>query len=97
MPEYTWMCLNRLDSEYTSGPTYAKILDMIKFWKFKVLNMQALNARICVDRALNISWVLNMPGFWIWQGSKYTKATGASNYATKICIIQCIAQGHCAD
>ena len=24
-------------------------------------------ARKCLDRVLNISWVLNMPGFWIWK------------------------------
>ena len=29
-------------------------------------------ARIYLDRALNTSRVLNMPGIAIWQGSKYT-------------------------
>ena len=30
-------------------------------------------ARICLDRALNISWVLLMPNFWIWKGSESTR------------------------
>ena len=28
MPEYVWMCLNKQDSEYISGPKYDKILNM---------------------------------------------------------------------
>ena len=32
MPEYAWMCLNKQDSEHASGPKYAKILNMAKFW-----------------------------------------------------------------
>ena len=28
-----------------------------------------------------ISWVLNMTGFWIWQGSKYARVTQGSKYA----------------
>ena len=39
-------------------------------------------ARICLDRVLNISWVLNIRGFWIWQGSEYPKNTQGSKYAT---------------
>ena len=32
MSEYVWMCLNEQDFEYASGPKYAKILNMVKFW-----------------------------------------------------------------
>ena len=32
MPEYAWVCLNKQNSEYASGPKYAKILNMTKFW-----------------------------------------------------------------
>ena len=39
-------------------------------------------ARIDFVRVLNISWVLNMPGFWIWQGSEYARVTQGSKYAT---------------
>ena len=46
----------------------------------RVLNMQGSHnaqcseyARICLDRALNISWVLLMPNFWIWKGSESTR------------------------
>lgn len=35
-------------------------------------------AKICLDRALNISWVLNLPGFQIWKGSECAKITQAS-------------------
>ena len=31
MPEYAWMCLYKQDSEYASGPKYAKILIMTGF------------------------------------------------------------------
>ena len=32
MPEYVWMCLLEQDSEYASGPKYAEIMSMAKFW-----------------------------------------------------------------
>ena len=32
MPEYTWICLNKQDSEHASSPKYAKILNIAKFW-----------------------------------------------------------------
>ena len=37
-------------------------------------------ARECLDIALNISEVLNMPGFWIWQGSEYARNIQGSKY-----------------
>ena len=37
--------------------------------------------RIYLDRVLNISWVLNMPGLWIWQGSEWARVTQGSKYA----------------
>ena len=36
MPKYAWMCLNKQDSEYSSGPKYTKILYMAKFWIWQV-------------------------------------------------------------
>ena len=53
--------------EYASGPRYAKTLNMKKFWTLQ----GSQYARTCLDRTLNISWVLNMAGFWIWQSSGY--------------------------
>ena len=32
MPDYSWMCQNKQDSEYATGPKYDKILNMVKFW-----------------------------------------------------------------
>ena len=51
----------------------------------RVLNMQVLHsilniARICLDRVLNIFWVVNMPGFWMWQGCEYARVTQGSKY-----------------
>ena len=31
-PEYAWIYLNKQDSEYDSGPKYAKIINMAKPW-----------------------------------------------------------------
>ena len=31
MPEYAWECQSNQDSEYASGPKYAKILNITKF------------------------------------------------------------------
>ena len=42
-------------------------------------------ARICLDGVLNISWVINMLGFLIWQSFEYAKVTQGSKYAT-ICL-----------
>ena len=39
-------------------------------------------ARICLGRVLNISWALNMPGFWIWTGPEYARIAQGSKYAT---------------
>ena len=56
------MCLNEQDSGYPLGPKYAKILNMAGFSICKFIQ-RSQYARICLDRALNIPWVLNMPGF----------------------------------
>ena len=39
-------------------------------------------ARLSLERLLNISWVQNMPRFWIWQGSEYEKVTHGSKFVT---------------
>ena len=68
MPEYASMCLYKQDSEYASSPKYAEILNMAKFsiWQnsqYARVTQHFEYARICFDRVLSISWVLNMPGF----------------------------------
>ena len=35
-----------------------------------------------LDVVLDISWVLNMPGIWIGQGSEYARLTHGFKYAT---------------
>ena len=90
VPEYAWMCLYKQDSKYASGPKYAKILNMAKFWiwqgsQYASVTQRSNYTKICLGRVLNISRVLNMPGFWIWQGSEYERITQGSKYAT-ICL-----------
>ena len=53
--------LYQQDSEYASGLKFAKILNMAEF-SICERSQRSEYARICLDRVLNISWVLNMPG-----------------------------------
>ena len=80
------MCLNQQDSEYASGPKYAKNLNMAKFWIRQGSPYASVTQRseyaICYDKVFNIFWILNMPGFWKWQGSEYARVTQGSKYAT---------------
>ena len=54
----------------------------------RVLNMRALHSVLNMPEytqniVLNISWVLNMPGFWKWLGSEYAiRVTQGSKCAT---------------
>ena len=62
------MCLNKQYSEYASSPKYSEILNMAKLLIWQSFQNASVTqpteyARICLDRALNISGVLNMPGF----------------------------------
>ena len=93
MPEYVWMCLYKRDSEYSSCPKYAKILNMAKFWiwqgfQYASITQRSEYARICLDRVLNnilsskYDRTLNRAGFWIWQGSEYVNVPQGSKYAT---------------
>ena len=47
--------------------------------------MRALNIVLNMPEGLdgvpNISWVLNILGLWIWQGSEYARVTQGSQYA----------------
>ena len=74
------MCLNKLDSEYALGPKYAEILNMERF-PISTVAQRSESARICLDRVLNISCVLNMPGFSIWLDFEYARVTYDSKYA----------------
>ena len=65
MVDYAWICLNKQDSEYASGPKYAKILNIAKLWiwhgsQYTSCRQRSEYIRICLDRVLNISRVLNM-------------------------------------
>ena len=69
--EYAWIWLNKQGSECASGLKYVKILNMAKFWmwqgsQYASVSQRSQYARICLDRVLNISRILNMPGSWIW-------------------------------
>ena len=60
MPEYTWMGPNKQDSEYASGPKYAKILNVDKFWtwqgsQYTSVTQRSEYTKICLDKVLNLS------------------------------------------
>ena len=60
MPEYAWMSLFEQDSEYDSGPKYAKILNMAKFCisqgsQYAIDTQRCKYERVYLDRVLNIS------------------------------------------
>ena len=70
MPEYTWMCLYKLDFVYVLGPKYAKIC--------MVLNMRALRSVLNKpEYTLTEFWIhlivfkdakiITMAGFWIYK------------------------------
>ena len=55
MPGYAWMRLYEQDSEYTSVPKYAKILNVVKFWiwqgsQYANVTQRSEYARICLER-----------------------------------------------
>ena len=80
MPECAWICLHKQDYQYASGPKYVKILNVTKSWisegsQYASVEQRSEYFRICLDRVLNICWVLNMPGFWILQSSAYLRVT----------------------
>ena len=75
MPEYDWICLKKQDSEYALGPTYARILNMTRFWiwqgfQYVTIKQGSDYARISLDSVLNIARGLNMSGFWRCVGSE---------------------------
>ena len=76
------MCFYKQDSEDDMGPIHAKILNMSVFSIYERLLHSILNMPKCILIVLNISWVLNMPGFWIWQGSENGSVTQSSRYIT---------------
>ena len=55
------MCLYKIDTEYASGTKYVKVLNMTSS-QYTSVTQRSEYARICLDRVLNISWVLNMQG-----------------------------------
>ena len=58
MPEYAWICLYKQDSKYVSGPGYAKILNMAKFWLCSILNMIELRSVLDMpEHALTEFWI----------------------------------------
>ena len=81
MPGF-WIC-----KSYTGFLICHNTLNMAKFWtwlgsRYASVTQRSEYARICLDRALNISRVLNMPRFRLWQGSEYASVTQSSKYVT---------------
>ena len=73
MPEYDWNWLYKQDSEYASGPKYAKILVMAKFWiwqssQYANVTQRFEYTRICLEfwmYGFKYARIVNMVGFWI--------------------------------
>ena len=68
-------------SKYASGSEYPSVLHSPRFWMCLWFWMSQTFRYI---RVPNMPQVLNMPGFWIYQSSEYTRFTQASEYT---CII----------
>ena len=76
MPDDAWICLNKQDSEYTSGPTYAeivkyaKILDVVGvsiykcYTTFWICWYMPWWSSECIS-GFKYARILNMAGFWI--------------------------------
>ena len=69
MPKHPWMCLYKDDSEYASGPKYAKILNMAEhsickryttFWICQNMSWQSPQYIL----GSKYERILNMAGFW---------------------------------
>ena len=65
MSEYTWICLNKQDSGYVSGPRYAKILNITNFWRWQGSQHESVK-----ERSEYASIRLDRLGF---LGSKYVR------------------------
>ena len=57
---------------------YTKILNMAKGSQYTNGKQRSGYPRIYLGRVLNIWWILNMLGFWIWQGSEQERDTQGS-------------------
>ena len=71
-------------SKIQQNSEYGKVLNMARFssvlegsW-IHVSIMQSSESRICIDRVLDISLVLNMPMFWLWHGSENARVKQGS-------------------
>ena len=69
MSEYVWVCLYKLDSEYSSGRKYAKILNMLKYGR------DIQHSEYARVHALTEFWIYlgRYLGFYICQDSKYAR------------------------
>ena len=51
------------------------VLNMQKLWIWQGSQYVGINMNmpeyVCLDRVVNMSQVLNMPGFWVLQGYEY--------------------------
>ena len=79
MAEYVWMWLNQ--QQYALNPKYDKIMNMVKFSICERSTAISI-CQNCLERVLNIFWVLNIPGFWILH-----RVLNMPKYGTWICRI----------
>ena len=76
MPEYTGMCICKQNSEYTSGPKYAKILNLAglaicesyaAFWICQNMPWQISEYILGSKHARILGYSRNMAEFWIYK------------------------------
>ena len=95
--KYAWVCLNKQDSEYASGPKYVKILNMAKFWiwqrsQFSSVTQGSEYARIYLDRVLITVLYPAVLGGRLIHTLKFTKAPPwlvLKEKKIKICTSRC--------
>ena len=75
IPEYAWMFQYKQDSEYVSGPNYAKILNMAGF----LMRERYTGFWICQNMPWQSSEYILAH---LWQGSEYERVTQGSKYST---------------
>ena len=66
---------------------YVKVLNMARFSICEHYTHSEYT-RISLDRVLNLSRVLNMSGFWIWQCSENIMVKKGSKYAVCHSMVQ---------
>ena len=72
--------IQNLGSETCQNSEYGKALNMGDS-EYASVTQGSDYVSISLNRVPNIFRILNMPGFWVWHGSIYSRVTQGSKYA----------------